>query len=371
MVLKIGNAANLFFRLGFIGPGFVRLALALVAGVGVGLTGFSAMAEDITWYGPFDPPGPLFAGGPRKTADCEPTPGSQAAWYRFCQCPGTTGTTACTVSYYSTASYSCSGPPPKTIALVTMRGTTKTACNDHEVWATAMAMNTLTGMWPGEGYPPPQQPPDPNGTPLPPKEPPDPGGGRKIGGLEVPAGQDKPDDNTALKTDEKKTASTENKETKTNETKTTETKKDSGTQTEEKQQPPVRATRDPATGKLILDGPLGDQSMHDAPKSPNAPQVAATAGGAMIDPKTVSDAQLKALLADPQFRSRVVKLLGDDSASKQTVSKGKPSAAQRPANTNNANSGVSPEGAAAAGVLLGVGVGVGVGLGAGRMGGDR
>jgi hypothetical protein len=202
-------------------------------------------------------------------------------------------------------------------------------------------------------------------VPQPPKEPPNPGGGSGIGGLDVPQGQDKPNDQTALKTDETKTASTESKDTKTNQN-----QQNSGTQTQEKPQTPVRATRDPATGKLILDGTLGDQSMRDNPPSSSAPQVATATGTALIDPKTVSDAQLKALLADPQFRSRVAKALADD-AGKQAVSASrgnvKANAAQKPA---NANTGVSP-GDAAAGVLLGVGVGIGLGRTGGRMGGDR
>ena len=197
MVLRIGNAANLL----------VRLGLAIIASVTVDLAALSARADDITWYGPFDPPGRWYPGGPSKTPDCEATPGSQAAWYRFCQCPGATGTSTCTIGYYSLAAYSCSGPPPKTIWLVSMRGTTNTPCGTHEIWATAMAINSLTGAWAGGEYPQPQ-PPDPNGQPLPPPEPPNPGGGGGIGGLDVPEGQDRPNDQTALKKDEKKTAST-------------------------------------------------------------------------------------------------------------------------------------------------------------------
>lgn len=359
MVLQIANAANRF----------VKFGIALVAGATLVLNTPFAKAEDITWYS-FDPPQPL-TGMPNKTSDCTPSPGVQAAWYRFCEA----GTN--TIGYYSMAAYSCSGPPAKTIWLLAMRGTTKTPCNAHQAWETAVEINALTGLWPAGNYPQPTTDPNnPDGPKIPPKEPDNPGGASgKIGGLKVPEGE-KPTDKTALTSSDGKTASTDSKDTDQtqqnsnpqNSTPQKSNQQRPGTQTQEKSQtpPPVRATRDPTTGKLILDGPLGDQaSATDSSKRGETPQGATAAATCPIDPKSVSDAQLKALLADPQVRSRVVTLLGGDTgkpaASKTTV---KPNTAQRPAKTD---SGISPEGAAAAGALIGIGVGIGVG----RMGGDR
>ena len=367
---------------------YLAIGFAIFAGATLGLKPSVAGAEDITWQ-EFNPPGgaapnygPPYKGAPGWRAGCSQD--GDAAWYRFCQCPGAANVTGCTIGYYSIAPFTCT-TTPSPIYLVTARGYTKTLCTEQQKAATKAALYQLVGTELPVDYNPPT-----GGTGTTEGG----GGGGTAGGggggtkggtgkLDVPPGE-KPDEKTALKKDDTKTG-TNTTSTETKETNQTDQKSN----TQKAEEPPkksseIKATRDPKTGRLILDGELGaDESTtpkQDAPKqdtpktgamntTPQGPSVA----GTPIDPKTVTDAQLKELLADPQLRSRIAKLLAEGDADKQTATKSnrnaKTGVAQKPMRSDP---GISPEGAAAAGAAVGIGIGLGLGrFGGERMGGDR
>lgn len=92
------------------------------------------------------------------------------------------------------------------------------------------------------------------------------------------------------------------------------------------------------------------------------------------DPKTVDDAQLKALLANPQVHSRITSLIAQEPSPRKAKTdrnrRGKrvraPTDADNPVPAGS-NSGISPEAANAIGTIIGVGIGVGLNN-AGRRG---
>jgi hypothetical protein len=105
-----------------------------------------------------------------------------------------------------------------------------------------------------------------------------------------------------------------------------------------------------------------------------SPTSQATQQVCLNDPKTVDDAQLKVLLADPQIRARVTSLIAEESGPRKAKTRqnqrGKrvraPTDADNPVPAGS-NSGISPEAANAIGTIIGVGIGVGLNN-AGRRG---
>lgn len=88
------------------------------------------------------------------------------------------------------------------------------------------------------------------------------------------------------------------------------------------------------------------------------------------DPKSIGDAQLQLLVADPNTRARLTSLMSPQKAKPDQKRKaepknrrekrGAPTDADRPTPAGS-NSGMSPEAASAIGTMIGVGVGVGLG----------
>jgi hypothetical protein len=174
--------------------------------------------NDVQWT-ELNPPGsgksPTYArpfpGAPDWYPGCEMDPGVQAAWYRFCQCPGSAATTGCTISYYSLAAFTCPAPSKNPVWLMTSIGRTKIFCGEKAKKATRESWLAL-GLTPPADYDPPK---DGGGG-----DPPGSGGDPPIGGIETPKDGKKPDEKTSLikKADNKET--TEKSDTGKTETKT-------------------------------------------------------------------------------------------------------------------------------------------------------
>jgi hypothetical protein len=131
----------------------------------------------------------------------------------------------------------------------------------------------------------------------------------------------------------------------------------------------IRVTRD-KTGKIIIDGPLGDQaSTGDNVKPAGTPHVATATGAAMIDPKTVDDTQLKGLLADPQVRARILKMMSSADSGKQSPTTA--STVKKPVKRNDTAAGQASPQNASPDLSVPLAIGVGVGLGMGMHGGGR
>jgi hypothetical protein len=163
--------------------------LAIAAGFVIALSGAAlAQKDDITWE-EFNPPdsgkapmmGRPVIGAPDWRPGCKPA--GDGAWYRLCQCPGSTGTT-CTISYYSLAPYSCP-EPPSPIYLVSAIGRSKETCGKKGFERTKAAWKTLGITWEPHDY----RLDDSKDS-------------ENVGQLEKP-GDKKPDDKTPLKKEEK------------------------------------------------------------------------------------------------------------------------------------------------------------------------
>jgi hypothetical protein len=99
----------------------------------------------------------------------------------------------------------------------------------------------------------------------------------------------------------------------------------------------------------------------------------ATQQACLNDPKTVDDAQLKALLANPQVHTRITSLIAEEPSPRKAKTernqRTKRGRAPTDADIARSNSEMSPETANAIGTIIGVGIGVGL-SNAGRRGGS-